>query len=193
MSRLSSYLPLLWAVVVLFTDFFSKRIVLAHAESLQQKVEVIGDLLRFAYVRNAGAAMGLFPVGRTALIVISLVATGFLVALFLRTSTSNVLRRSAIAAILGGALGNLVDRIFYDGLVVDFIDIGIGTHRFYTFNVADMGVTLGGLVLFISLLKETQQQDGVVTTVSSATESSHEETVNIRTNENESAESGADP
>ena len=57
-----------------------------------------------------------------------------------------------MAAILGGALGNLVDRIFYGGLVVDFIDVGIGTHRFYTFNVADMGVTVGGALLFLCIL-----------------------------------------
>ena len=57
-----------------------------------------------------------------------------------------------MAAILGGAMGNLVDRIFYGGHVVDFIDVGIGTHRFYTFNVADMGVSVGGVVLFLCIL-----------------------------------------
>ena len=60
----------------------------------------------------------------------------------------------AIALVIGGAIGNLVDRIFYGGLVVDFIDVGIGTSRFYTFNVADMGVTVGGALLFLCILLE---------------------------------------
>jgi signal peptidase II len=59
-----------------------------------------------------------------------------------------------MAAILGGALGNLIDRVFYNGLVVDFIDVGLGTSRFYTFNVADMGVTVGGAILFLCILLE---------------------------------------
>ena len=56
-------------------------------------------------------------------------------------------------------MGNLVDRIFYDGLVVDFIDVGLGTHRFYTFNVADMGVSIGGALLFLCLLLEGRRGD----------------------------------
>jgi signal peptidase II len=158
LNRWLQYLPALWAPVILILDFLSKRLVLANAEILRQRVEVLGDLLRFAYVRNPGAAMGLLPVGRTFLITVSIAATVFLVILFLNTSHRFRVRRAALAAIAGGALGNLVDRIFYGGLVVDFIDIGIGTHRFYTFNIADMGVTLGGVVLFISLFRGSRQE-----------------------------------
>ena len=154
MSLLRAGIPWLWAPVVLLVDFATKRLVLAHADRLMQPVEVIGDLARFTYVRNPGAAMGLVIGGRTLLIAISLVAAVALVLLYRHTSPRLVVRRSAVAAILGGAVGNLVDRVFYQGLVVDFIDLGIGTHRFYTFTVADMGVTLGGLVLFLSLWRE---------------------------------------
>ncbi|PIV82206.1 signal peptidase II [bacterium CG17_big_fil_post_rev_8_21_14_2_50_64_8] len=144
--------PLLWAALVLVLDFFTKRLVLANIEALRAKVSVIGDLVRFIYVRNSGSAMGLFPVGRVVLVGVSLATTAVLVFLFLRTSAELVWRRTALALILGGALGNLIDRIFYDGMVVDFIDLGIGVHRFYTFNVADMGVTIGGVILFMCLL-----------------------------------------
>jgi len=64
-----------------------------------------------------------------------------------------------MSAILGGAVGNLIDRIFYDGRVVDFIDVGIGTHRFYTFNVADIGVTVGGTLLFLCILMEKEDKE----------------------------------
>lgn len=161
MNRFDRWQPLLWFNLVFLVDFVTKRLVLANVETLQQKVCILGDLLRFTYVRNPGSAMGLFPLGRVPLIIISLVAIGFLTFLFRHTSAHLKIRRCALAAIMGGALGNLVDRIFYDGLVVDFIDIGLGDHRFYTFNVADMGVTLGGAVLFLSLMRESMQRTAV--------------------------------
>lgn len=146
--------PWLWAPLVFIVDFVSKRAVLANEEALRSKISVIGDLVRFIYVRNPGSAMGLFPVGRGVLIGISAAASLFLIYLYTSSNPDLRIRRGAMAAILGGALGNLVDRIFYSGNVVDFIDVGIGTHRFYTFNVADMGVTVGGALLFLCILFE---------------------------------------
>jgi signal peptidase II len=143
-----------WAPLVLVVDFVSKRWVLANEAALRVKIEILGEFLRFSYVRNPGSAMGLFPVGRTVLVSISILASLFLVYLYVTTEPRLRVRRAAMAAILGGALGNLIDRLFYNGLVVDFIDVGIGTHRFYTFNVADMGVTVGGALLFLCLLLE---------------------------------------
>lgn len=151
--------PWLWAPIVFILDFISKRIVLANEAALRSKVQVIGDLVRFIYVRNPGSAMGLFPVGRWALVGISIIASLFLVYLYRTTESRLKIRLGAMAAILGGALGNLVDRIFYGGHVVDFIDVGIGTHRFYTFNVADMGVTVGGTLLFLCILFDGRKSD----------------------------------
>ena len=144
--------PWVWAPVVLILDFTSKRIVLANETALRSKISIIGDFLRFIYVRNPGSAMGLFPVGRYVLVGISVLASLFLIYLYRTTNPGLKVRLGAMAAILGGAVGNLVDRIFYQGHVVDFIDVGIGTHRFYTFNVADMGVTVGGTLLFLCIL-----------------------------------------
>jgi signal peptidase II len=79
-------------------------------------------------------------------------ASVFLIYLYRTTDPGLKIRRGAMAAILGGAVGNLIDRIFYGGYVVDFIDVGLGDHRFYTFNVADMGVTVGGTLLFLCIL-----------------------------------------
>ena len=150
LSRILS--PWMWAPLVFILDFVSKRAVLANEAALRSKVEVIGDFVRFIYVRNPGSAMGLFPVGRMVLVGISLAASIFLIYLYRTTDPGLKIRKGAMAAILGGALGNLVDRVFYNGHVVDFIDVGIGTHRFYTFNVADMGVTVGGTILFLCIL-----------------------------------------
>jgi signal peptidase II len=144
--------PWIWAPLVFVVDFITKRLVLANEAAFRAKIEVIGDLARFIYVRNPGSAMGLFPVGRWFLVGISLAASIFLIQLYRHTAPDQRVRRAAMAAILGGALGNLVDRIFYNGLVVDFIDLGIGSSRFYTFNVADMGVSIGGALLFLCIL-----------------------------------------
>jgi signal peptidase II len=146
--------PWSWAVLVFVVDFITKRVVLANEAVLRGKVEVIGEFARFIYVRNPGAAMGLFPIGRWALVGVSILASVFLVYLYRTLRPRRPVRLAAMSAILGGALGNLVDRLFYDGLVVDFIDLGFGAHRFYTFNVADMGVTLGGALLFLCLLRD---------------------------------------
>lgn len=151
--------PWLWAPLILTVDFVTKRLVLANESALRAKVQVIGDLVRFIYVRNPGSAMGLFPVGRVFLVAVSFAASVFLVYLYRTTDARLSLRRAAMAAILGGAVGNLIDRIFYNGLVVDFIDVGLGTHRFYTFNVADMGVTVGGALLFICILLEGRKKE----------------------------------
>ena len=144
--------PWVWAPLVFILDFVTKRAVLANEAALRSKVSIIADFLRFIYVRNSGSAMGLFPVGREVLVGISAAASVFLLYLYRTTDSGLKVRRGAMAAILGGAMGNLVDRVFYGGHVVDFIDVGLGVHRFYTFNVADMGVTVGGTLLFLCIL-----------------------------------------
>ena len=66
--------PWLWAPLVLVVDFATKRLVLANEAALRAKIHVLGEFLRFIYVRNPGSAMGLFPVGRTVLVAVSLAA-----------------------------------------------------------------------------------------------------------------------
>ncbi len=150
--------PWLWAPALLAVDFVTKRLVLANVAALSDRIEVLGDVLRLVYVRNPGAAMGLALGGRPFLIAVSVLAVIFLAVLYRRTDPALRVRRAAVACIAAGAAGNLVDRVFYDGLVVDFIDIGVGATRFWAFNVADMGVTLGGAVLFVCLWREGRHE-----------------------------------
>ena len=157
-----SFPPWLWAPLVLVVDFVAKRLVLANEATLRAKVEIVGELVRFIFVRNSGSAMGLFPVGRIFLVSVSFAASIFLIYLYFSTDSKLSIRRGAMAAILGGAVGNLIDRVFYDGKVVDFIDVGFGAHRFYTFNVADMGVTVGGALLFLCILLEGRKKEPVL-------------------------------
>lgn len=153
--------PWLWALLVFVVDYVSKRLVLANEEAFRAKINIIGEFVRFIYVRNPGSAMGLFPVGRLALIGVSILASLFIIYLYATTDQRLRVRLAAMGAILGGALGNLVDRIFYGGLVVDFIDVDLGFRRFYTFNVADIGVSIGGAILFLCILLEGRRKPDV--------------------------------
>jgi signal peptidase II len=120
---------------------------------LGQSTELFGEWVRLTYLLNPGAAFGLH-VGvwsRAVFATLAIVAV-FVIALIVRdTPPGDRLRLSALALILGGALGNLVDRLRAHGAVVDFLDVGFGSFRWPVFNVADVGVTTGA-VLLVALL-----------------------------------------
>ena len=109
-------------------------------------VPVIGEFVRFTYVRNSGLAFGLGQGFPFPYYLFSIAAVLVVLVLFLRGRVQGTGRRLALACILGGALGNLVDRLA-TGLVVDFIDVGWGRWHWPVFNVADSAVTIG-VVLF---------------------------------------------
>jgi signal peptidase II len=156
MKRLSPR-TISWLVVaaVFVLDFVTKRWVLASQSLLMEGVEVIEGIIRFTYVRNPGAAFGMLPNARWILTLVSILAVVGLSYLISRRSTQG-LKRIASTMILAGAAGNLVDRLFYDGLVVDFVEFTF--FEFPVFNVADMGVSVGAIVLVLSLLFEREQE-----------------------------------
>lgn len=115
-------------------------------------VPVLDDVARLTLVHNTGAAFGLFPGSRVPFIVISLLAIAVVIYLFLRETYRSLANRILLGCILGGAIGNLVDRVRL-GWVVDFIDMGVGSVRWPVFNVADSAVTLGVIFLAWNLAR----------------------------------------
>ena len=113
----------------------------------QPPIEVLGDFLQLRLTRNPGAAFSLGTSATFALSVISIVVV--VVVIVLGRRVASPMWAVALGLLLGGAIGNLIDRIRY-GYVVDFVDAGIGTLRFYTFNVADSAIT--GAILLLILL-----------------------------------------
>jgi signal peptidase II len=111
-------------------------------------VQVIGDLVRITVSHNEGALFGLFQGSATGFGIVSLVVIGIIVWYEARAG-SNVLVSIALGLLIGGAIGNLIDRIRL-GYVVDFVDAGLGGLRFYTFNVADAAISCA-IVLLIAL------------------------------------------
>jgi signal peptidase II len=110
---------------------------------------IIDDVLRFTLAFNSGGAMSLSlgPSSRWWFTLLSLATLAVLAYMYRQSSPSDKIQIASLALICGGAVGNLIDRIRSPRGVVDFIDIGIGSHRFWTFNVADMAVTFGTATL----------------------------------------------
>lgn len=154
--------PLFAGIVggVLVVDFVTKLLVLRSFRPYQQ-VDVIGEYLRFTFIQNPGAAFGIHlgDHSRIIFLVLSLIALAALAALYWATPARDRARLVAIALICGGALGNLVDRIRFTGGVVDFLDVGIGDLRWPIFNVADIAVTTGAILLALSLWSEDRRDE----------------------------------
>ena len=148
--RTLPYLLLLF--FLLFLDLFTKYLVEANL-SPGEVVEVLPSFFNITLVYNPGAAFGIFgnlsdTLRRVCLSSFSLLAVILLLKLFFVDSRGDALSRFAIVAVLGGALGNLVDRIRYDK-VVDFLDFYCGPYHWWTFNIADSAISIGvSLLIF---------------------------------------------
>lgn len=147
-----------WIIVAVTValDFVTKALAVEHLVPRHMPHRIIGDVVRFTLAYNPGAAFGMHlgPGSRWIFAGLSVV----IVAVLLK-ATADLTRTSRLAAfgvpvIVGGAIGNLLDRIRLREGVVDFIDIGIGSVRFWTFNIADTAVTIGAVCLVIALWHE---------------------------------------
>jgi signal peptidase II len=146
------YLLLMLALIAL--DQASKWLV-TRAVPLEGTRDVVRGFLRLWHVRNSGAVWGFFQGhdgGLIPKIITGLAVVALLIVLFffLRAGREMKLELVAYAAILGGALGNIVDRLRL-GYVVDFLDVYVKNWHWPTFNVADSCITVGVLLLALSL------------------------------------------
>jgi len=136
--------------VSLFTIFFDQatKFIIQRMSELFSSFPVIDDIFRITYIQNPNALFGL-PLGSHPLFVpFSLLITAILLFLFFRLKGRHLLTRLGLALILGGAIGNLLDR-FRLGAVIDFIDIGYRGVRWPIFNLADAAVTIGIALLIL--------------------------------------------
>lgn len=143
------------ALVVLCLDRATKWVVAKNID-LHESVQVIPGFFRLTHVQNSGAAFGLFADSpsqwKLALLVLfSIVALAIVSALLWRNSHSMSTTGLGLSLILGGALGNLWDRLI-NGRVVDFLLFYIGDHQWPAFNVADSAIVVGASLLVIEIL-----------------------------------------
>jgi signal peptidase II len=116
-----------------------------------QSTPVVGDLLRLVFSENKGGLFGLLQGNALVFAVLSIVVVGFIVAYHAQAGR-DVLLSATLGLLLGGALGNLVDRLRL-GYVVDFVDAGVGNLRWYTFNVADASISCAIILLLVLALR----------------------------------------
>jgi signal peptidase II len=123
-----------------------------------EQLQVVGDYVRLIHTQNTGALFGLF---RDQALFFALVSVGVVGAIvwFHHSSGRNTLLSVSLGLLLGGALGNMADR-FRIGYVVDFVDVGIGDLRFYTFNVADSAISVAILLLLVSAFVSGRDEVG---------------------------------
>ncbi len=154
-----------WSLLLLVTlvDIVTKRWAEA-ALALHVPEEVIGHWVRWTLTYNTGAAMNLSVGGSSRIVfsVIAIVMIAYLFSLYRASDRSARATPAALALITAGAFGNLLDRLRHTKGVVDFIDVGTADWRFWTFNVADMGVTIGAVLLAVLMWREN---DGAATAV----------------------------
>lgn len=142
-------------LAVVLADTVTKWVV-RETFHLGESVPVVGDVFRLTYILNPGAAFGLRAGDHSRLVfgVLAAIATLVLVTVIRRTPAVDRVRVVSLSLILGGAVGNLVDRIRHPYGVVDFLDVGLGAFRWPVFNLADIGVTTGALLLVLFLWDE---------------------------------------
>ncbi|MBN1150716.1 signal peptidase II [candidate division WOR-3 bacterium] len=153
-NRKKTFILLVFALVIL-ADQFSKEIIQRRFAQNPEPIHVIGTYFNIVYVENPYGAMGL-RFGPSWLHALTSSLATLLVGFY---CFFNLFRKSSFFKNLGlfmvfaGALGNLADKILRTGGVIDFIDIGIGTKRFWAFNIADASITIGAVlwILFSSM------------------------------------------
>ncbi|MCG3112765.1 MAG: signal peptidase II [Candidatus Manganitrophus sp. SB1] len=126
-------------------------------------ISLFGGIVRLDYVENPGAFLGLGSglSETTRFWIFSVLVGGFLVGLFLYVLINrrlSVIEVVAFSLILGGGLGNLIDRVLYD-YVIDFLVVGIGRLRTGVFNVADLAITAGVGLLFLRQIRSARRQE----------------------------------
>ena len=137
--------PLLGAALIAGLDQLIKAVVLLT----EPQVSVIPGFFAIRLATNTGAAFSLFQgFPRLVTLVGVLVLAGLMAYLWRRAGRGSRPERTALALLIGGAVGNLIDRLRF-GYVVDFLDVYVGTYHWPTFNLADSAVSIGAVSLLI--------------------------------------------
>ena len=156
-----------WPLVSLLVlaDCTSKQVAAERLEPEHVPHEVLGDVVRFTLAYNQGASfsVSLGEHSRWILATLALGVLGVLMMQYRRAATHDRTLALALALIVAGASGNLLDRLRSPRGVVDFIDIGFGDMRFWTFNLADVAVFCGAVLLANLLIR--RDRDEALTTL----------------------------
>lgn len=146
-----------YAVIVLMIDQIIKLIVSNHLIELKE-VTIIKNFFSLFYVHNTGAAFSILQNQKYLLIIIGLIALVLLDKYITSLKDASKLEQVSYALIIGGIIGNLLDRIFYSS-VIDYLLFKFGSYNFPIFNLADSCIVVGVILLIIVYIKESLKGD----------------------------------
>lgn len=156
-SKPKNGLSFLWITVAVFwVDILTKWVVVQNFD-LHQSVNLL-PIFSFSYVRNYGAAFGLFFGQRWPLACIAIVISLFIIRFLYKTPKTDYVHNVGFSLILGGALGNLFDRL-YHGYVIDFLDFHWRQWHYPAFNVADSAICIGVMLLLFGCFFTPKDQE----------------------------------
>jgi len=150
------------SLVLIALDQITKMFIL-HTMRLHESIPVIPDFFNLTYIRNPGAAFGIFATTNSAFRLIffvgtSIFALALLGTIYYRLHHDDVWGQLTIASIFGGAIGNLIDRLRF-GEVVDFLDFHINGYHWPAFNVADSAISVGVVSLLIIIALDKKKEE----------------------------------
>jgi signal peptidase II len=156
----TKYRLLLFSLLIVVADLMTKAWI-ARAILPYSVRTVVPGLVNLTHVQNRGVAFGLLnslgDMGPPILIAAGGLALVVVVIYFRQTPGEDLMLLWSLASILGGAVGNLIDRILH-GSVTDFIDVYVGTYHWHTFNVADSAISVGICLMLLDLLRQRRSQ-----------------------------------
>lgn len=146
MSILST---LFFIAVIVCADQFSKTLIVEKF-ALRESVEIIPGFFRITYVQNTGAGFSILEGQRTFFLIVTVIALAAFIYLLIKSETA--LGKAALIMMIGGTIGNFIDRLLHV-YVVDFLDFIIFGYDFPVFNIADSFLTVGVFLMIIDLIR----------------------------------------
>lgn len=144
-------------IAILIIDQLTKIIAIDNLKD-GNTINIVGDFVNLTYVENYGAGFGILQNARWLFIIVT-IAIIIAMIYFAKTNKNNTMLKISVYILLGGAIGNLVDRILR-GYVVDFIDIRFGElYDFPVFNIADIAVVIGAILLAVAIFKQEKEKE----------------------------------
>ncbi|WP_281241143.1 signal peptidase II [Pelagirhabdus alkalitolerans] len=142
----------LLAIIIIALDQMTKRWVVVNME-LRESIPVIEDIFYITSHRNPGAAWGILQDQMYFFYIVTIIVIGVIVYYMTKYAKENMWIGIGLGLVLGGAIGNFIDRLIYQE-VVDFLNVYIGTYNYPIFNVADSALVVGVIILAILTIKD---------------------------------------
>ena len=145
------------SLAVILIDIITKLLV-SNNMLLNKSITIIPNFFYLTYARNYGGAWSIFENSTLIITIISLIVIIGIIYYLYKNKTTKKLEIIGYSLLLGGAIGNLIDRIIY-GYVIDFLDFYILGYDYHIFNIADIGIVIGIILLLISVGKDVLKHD----------------------------------